>query len=344
MTERISDNRSEERLEEENLFQFSVSGEDDGMRLDALLAKLIEDCSRSYLARLVENGNVRVNGLPVTVKKRTMKTGDDVELRLERPRELAAEPENIPLDIVYEDADLLVVNKPKGLVVHPAAGTPSGTLVNGLLYHCRENLSSINGVIRPGIVHRIDKDTSGLLVVAKTDAAHRGLSEQLAAHSMTRAYRAIAAGVLREDEGTVNRPIGRDPKNRLRNACTAPARPEEHLTDGYPLPAGSREAVTHWTVLERFRNATYLECRLETGRTHQIRVHMSSIGHPLAGDPLYGRKDGTGAKTTMLHACRLGFVHPVTGTYLEFTQELPAEFEALLQRLRSRSEEGVRNA
>ncbi len=258
-----------------------------------------------------------------------------MELRLEKPKELAAEPEEIPLDIVYEDGDLIVVNKPRGLVVHPAAGTRSGTLVNGLLWHCRDNLSSINGVIRPGIVHRIDKDTSGLLVVAKTDAAHRGLSDQLSAHTMKRAYRAICAGVLKEDRGTVNRPIGRDPKNRLRNAVTAPPRPEEHLTEGYPLPPGSREAVTHWTVLERLKNATYLECRLETGRTHQIRVHLASIGHPLAGDPLYGRKDGTGAKHLMLHAAELGFVHPVSGAYLEFEAPLPADFEALLRRLRT---------
>jgi 23S rRNA pseudouridine1911/1915/1917 synthase len=325
----------ENRTEEEELFRFSVSEAEDGTRLDRLLAALVEDCSRSYLARLVEEGNVRVNGAVCTVKKRAVRTGDDVSLRLDPPRELSAEPEDIPLDIVYEDGDLLVVNKPKGLVVHPAAGTPSGTLVNALLWHCRGNLSSINGVIRPGIVHRIDKDTSGLLVIAKTDAAHKSLSDQLAAHTVTRAYRAICAGVLKEDAGTINRPIGRDPKNRLRNACTAPARPETHLTEGYPLPAGSREAVTHWTVLERLRNATYLECRLETGRTHQIRVHLASIGHPLAGDPLYGRKDGTGAKTQMLHAGLLGFVHPSSGAYMEFTSPLPADFEALLSRLRN---------
>ena len=335
MNERTADNRTGREPDDVERFRFSVSEEEDGRRLDALLAALVEDCSRSYLARLIADGNVSVNGAVSTVKKRPMRTGDVVELCLERPRELAAEPEDIPLDIVYEDDDLIVVNKPRGLVVHPAAGTPSGTLVNGLLWHCRGNLSSINGVIRPGIVHRIDKDTSGLLVVAKTDAAHRGLSEQLADHTMTRAYRAICAGVMKEDRGTVNRPIGRDPKNRLRNAVTAPARPEEHVTDGYPLPSGSREAVTHWSVLERLKNATYLECRLETGRTHQIRVHLSSIGHPLAGDPLYGRKDGTGAKNLMLHAAVLGFVHPTRDVYMEFATSLPADFEALLSRLRT---------
>ncbi len=335
MNERVPDNRNGARPDEAEIFRFSVTAEDDGVRLDALLARLIEECSRSYLTKLIAGGNVSVNGEVCTVKKRPVKAGDDVKLRLERPKELAAEPEDIPLDIIFEDDDLIVVNKPKGLVVHPAAGTPSGTLVNALLWHCRGNLSSINGVIRPGIVHRIDKDTSGLLVVAKTDAAHRNLSEQLADHTMTRVYRAISAGVLKEDSGTINRPVGRDPKNRLRNACTAPARPEEHLTEGYPLPAGSREAVTHWTVIERLKNATFLECRLETGRTHQIRVHLASIGHPLAGDPLYGRKDGTGAKTTMLHAAVLGFVHPSRGVYMRFETSLPADFEALLARLRT---------
>ncbi|MBR5741977.1 MAG: RluA family pseudouridine synthase, partial [Firmicutes bacterium] len=205
MNEAYADNRNAGTAEEEGLFRFTVSADEEGKRLDALLAALVEDCSRSYLTRLIAEGNVSVNGTPATVKKRPVKAGDTIELRFEPPKELAAEPEDIPLDIVYEDDDLIVVNKPKGLVVHPAAGTPSGTLVNALLYRCGDRLSSINGVVRPGIVHRIDKDTSGLIVIAKTDAAHRGLASQLAAHTMTRAYRAICAGVMKQDAGTVNR-------------------------------------------------------------------------------------------------------------------------------------------
>ena len=315
----ITNNSDEESLVEETICQFSISREDAGKRLDAVLAALLEDYSRSYVVKCIEAGRVTRNGALCTVKKTELAEGDEIVLTPEPPKALEAEPEPMELDVVYEDDDLLVVNKPRGLVVHPAAGNRTGTLVNGLLYHCRGRLSSINGVVRPGIVHRIDKDTSGLLVVAKTDRAHQGLSEQLQTHSMIRAYRALVVGCLKEDRGTVDRPLGRDPKNRLRFACTG---------DG-------KHAVTHWQVLEPFGSRfTFVECRLETGRTHQIRVHMASIGHPLAGDPLYGVRDGLGAKGQLLHAYQLGFVHPITGEHMLFEAPLPADFEQTLQKLR----------
>ncbi|MBE6036746.1 MAG: RluA family pseudouridine synthase [Clostridiales bacterium] len=305
---------------EEQVYRFVIGPEDSGRRMDAVLAGLMEDCSRSYLQKLIEGGSVQVNGAENRTKKYAVKEGDLVELAFDPPELLSALPEEIPLEIVYEDDDLLVVNKQKGLVVHPAPGTPSGTLVNGLLHHCEGRLSSINGVVRPGIVHRIDKDTSGLLVVAKTDLAHRGLAEQLAVHSMTRAYRALACGNLKAEEGTVDKPLGRDPNNRLRMAVAA--------RDG-------KRAVTHWKVLERFGTFTLMEARLETGRTHQIRVHMASLGHPLAGDPVYGpKKDTLKANGQMLHAWLLGFIHPRTGEYMEFQAPLPAEFEQVLEKLR----------
>lgn len=319
----------ENAMNENDVFQFSVSGEESGKRLDAVLTALLEDCSRSYVAKLIASGAVTRNGSACTVKRTTVQEGDAIAVRFAPPALPEAKPEPMDLDIVYEDDALLVVNKPAGMVVHPAAGNWSGTLVNGLLAHCEGHLSSINGVVRPGIVHRIDKDTSGLLVVAKTDAAHRGLSEQLEQHTMTRAYRAIAVGTLPEESGTVNRPLGRDPRNRLRMACVA----------------GGKPAVTHWRVLERFAapkgrasagSFTYVECRLETGRTHQIRVHLASVGHPLAGDPLYGVRDGLGLSAQMLHAYLLGFVHPITGAYLEFEAPLPAAFINTLEKLRSR--------
>lgn len=306
--------------EKENLYTFTITEQEEGIRMDTVLASLLEEVSRSYLQKLIEDGSVSVNGEAVVSKKHKLKKGDLVTILLEEPQELAAAPENIPLDIVYEDADLLVVNKPKGMVVHPAAGTPTGTLVNAVLYHCGDSLSSINGVIRPGIVHRIDKDTSGLLMVAKNDKAHRSLAEQLAEHSITRAYRALVYHNFAEDEGTVEAPIGRDPKNRLRMAVTE---------------KGGREAVTNYRILERFGAYTYIEARLLTGRTHQIRVHMAHILHPLVGDALYGpKKQALGATSQLLHAKTLGFLHPSTGEYMEFDSPLPVDFETVLKKLR----------
>ena len=239
---------------------------------------------------------------------------------LPEPEELNVEPENIPLDILYEDDDLLVVNKPKGMVVHPAAGHSSGTLVNAVLYHCRGNLSGINGVLRPGIVHRIDMDTTGALVICKSDFAHQSLAEQLSVHSITRKYRAIVHGNLKEDEGTVRGAIGRHPTDRKKMAINE--------RNGKP-------AVTHYRVLERFGNYTYIECQLETGRTHQIRVHMASIGHPLLGDAVYGPKKCPvkNLQGQTLHAMVLGFIHPRTGAYMEFEAPLPEYFEKLLRKL-----------
>ena len=241
------------------------------------------------------------------------------------PEVLDVKPQNIPLDIVYEDQDLLVVNKPKGMVVHPAAGNPDGTLVNALLFHCGDSLSGINGVIRPGIVHRIDKDTSGLLIVAKNDRAHQSLAEQIAVHSFTRIYNAVVYGIVKEEEGTVSAPIGRHPTDRKRMAV---------------LSSGGREAVTHYRVLERFPGFTLVECRMETGRTHQIRVHMAHIGHPVAGDPVYGpKKCITELQGQCLHARVIGFIHPATGEYLEFDSGLPPYFERFLEKLRRSGKE-----
>lgn len=244
-----------------------------------------------------------------------------MEIIIPAPKELDIEAENIPLDIVYEDEDVLVVNKPKGMVVHPAVGNYTGTLVNAVMYHCGERLSSINGVIRPGIVHRIDKDTSGLLMIAKNDMAHESLSAQLAEHSINRRYRALVYANIKEDEGTIDAPIGRDPRNRLRQAVTD----TEH----------GKRAVTHYRVLERFGQYTLIEAKLETGRTHQIRVHMAYKKHPLVGDSVYGPKKGQiKAEGQMLHAKVLGFVHPRTGEYMEFDSELPEYFEDILKGLR----------
>ena len=247
--------------------------------------------------------------------------GDAVLVLLPEPEELNVEPENIPLDILYEDDDLLVVNKPKGMVVHPAAGHSSGTLVNAVLYHCRGNLSGINGVLRPGIVHRIDMDTTGALVICKSDFAHQSLAEQLSVHSITRKYRAIVHGNLKEDEGTVRGAIGRHPTDRKKMAINE--------RNGKP-------AVTHYRVLERFGNYTYIECQLETGRTHQIRVHMASIGHPLLGDAVYGPKKCPvkNLQGQTLHAMVLGFIHPRTGAYMEFEAPLPEYFSNLLLQFR----------
>ena len=301
-----------------SLLEFKIEEDMQGTRLDMVLSLLIEEASRSHLQKLIDLGEVQVNGLMNDSKKYKVKAGDLVQVNVPEPVRLDVEPEDIPIDIVYEDEDVLVVNKPKGMVVHPAAGNYSGTLVNAVLFHC-SNLSSINGVIRPGIVHRIDKDTSGLLMIAKNDIAHRDLAEQLASHTITRAYRAIVHHNFQEDTGTVDAPIARDPKNRLKMAV---------------VQNGGKAAVTHYRVLQRFGALTYLEARLKTGRTHQIRVHMAYINHPLLGDAVYGpKKKILGAASQMLHAKLLGFRHPRTGEYMEFDSELPKEFKDVLIKL-----------
>jgi len=303
-----------------------ITEETRGTRLDLVLSAGLEDYSRSFIQKLFEKGAVTVNGQVCTSKKYKCVEGDLVEIQIPDPEKLEAEAEDIPISVVYEDGDLLVVDKPAGMVVHPAPGNYSGTLVNALMYHCGDQLSSINGVIRPGIVHRIDKDTSGLLVVAKTDKAHTGLARQLEEHSINRIYRAIVYNNIKEDEGTVDAAIGRDPKNRLRNAV---------LREGMPGYESAKSAVTHYRMLERIGKYTCIEARLETGRTHQIRVHMAYIKHPLLGDELYGpNKNKEGAKRQMLHAGVLGFIHPVTGDYMEFESPLPEDFRKVLDRLR----------
>lgn len=294
----------------------------DMKRLDAALAEMIPDMSRSALAKLIENGNVEINGVTVTEKKAKVSAGDFAAVNVPEPELLDIRAEDIPIDIVYEDSDVLVVNKAKGMVVHPGAGNYSGTLVNAVMYHCGDSLSSINGVIRPGIVHRIDKDTSGLLVIAKNDSAHNALAEQFAEHSITRAYQAVVYSNFKEDEGYVEAPIGRDPSNRLRMAVT---------------DKNSKYAYTSYRVLERFGMFTLIEAVLKTGRTHQIRVHMSHIHHPLLGDGVYGPdKNPFGVSGQMLHAKTLGFIHPSTGEYMEFDSRLPDEFETVLDKLRKK--------
>lgn len=293
--------------------------------MDRWLAEVCGDLSRSQIQALMEDRKVSAGGRPVNKKEKAV-PGMVVEVVLPDPQPIEAVPQNIPLEIVYEDPSLLVVNKPKGMVVHPAPGNPDGTLVNALLYHCAGQLSGIGGAIRPGIVHRIDKDTSGLLVVAKTDAAHQALSDQMSVHAIHRVYHAVVYGNLREDEGFVEAPIGRDPRDRKKMAVT---------------PVNSKYAYTGWRVLERFGNFTYIACQLKTGRTHQIRVHMASIGHPLAGDPVYGPRNcirSLGGQC--LHAKELGFTHPATGEWMRFDSELPGWFQEYLIRLRKESRHG----
>ena len=303
-----------------NNYNFVIGQDAEGERLDSVLASLLEEVSRSYVQKLIEGGGVFVDGKPALKKNIKLAPGSRINLTIPAAKPCEAEPQDIPLDIVYEDDDLIVVNKPKGMVVHPAAGNADGTLVNALLFHCGK-LSSINGIERPGIVHRIDKDTSGLLVCAKSDAAHRGLSQQLAEHSVTRMYRAVVYYRLREEQGTVEGPIGRDPKNRLRMAVVE----------------GGKPAVTHYRLVESFNGFSMITARLETGRTHQIRVHMAYINHPLLGDTVYGpAKQPFGLKSQVLHAEILGFVHPVSGQYMEFSAEPPKEFKDVIEKLRSR--------
>ncbi|MDR0425112.1 MAG: RluA family pseudouridine synthase [Clostridiales Family XIII bacterium] len=305
------------------LFRAVAGVEDIGARLDVFLAGRMADVSRSYAQGLITQGAVTVNGAAAQAKRYNIKAGDVVEAALPMPELLKVEAEDIPLRIVYEDDELLVIDKDKGMVVHPAPGNESGTLVNAVMFHCGGRLSAINGVARPGIVHRIDKDTSGLLLVAKTDMAHRALAGALAAHEIVRKYEAVAYSNFMEDEGKVDLPLGRDPRNRLRQAVVS---------------QNGRRAVTHYWVKERFGDFTHIELSLETGRTHQIRVHMAYIKHPLLGDPLYGPKNKPfGVETQMLHAGTLGFRHPKTGGYMEFSSPLPEGFAGILEKLRAKS-------
>ena len=292
--------------------------EDAGLRIDKWLSEQTDiDLTRSAIAKLIESDRVSVNGKAVS-KSYKIQADDVVDVEIPDPVESSVLPEDIPLDIVYEDSSLLVVNKPQGMVVHPAAGNYTGTLVNALLFRYKDELSGINGVIRPGIVHRIDKNTSGLLIVAKTDKAHIGLAEQIKAHSFTREYEAICVGRLKAKSGTVDAPIGRDKRDRKKMCVTQ---------------SNSKNAVTHYEVLEEYSNHSYVRFRLETGRTHQIRVHCAYIGHPILGDDVYG-KPYQGCKGQCLHARKIGFVHPMTGEYLEFTSEPPEYFAKLLEKLR----------
>lgn len=291
-------------------------------RIDVYLSNELEDLTRSAVQKLIDSGNIKVNGKNIN-KSYKLCIGDIIDVLLPEPVEYNVTAEKIPLEIVYEDSDLLVINKPQGMVVHPAAGNRTGTLVNALLSHCEGNLSGINGVMRPGIVHRIDKDTSGLLIVAKTNAAHLGLAQQIKDHSFKRVYHTIVSGNIKEDNGTINAPIGRHSVNRKKMAVTS---------------KNSKNAITHFKVLERFGKYTYLECKLETGRTHQIRVHLSSINHPVIGDSLYSNlKNEFKLNGQCLHAKVLGFTHPITNEYIEFESELPDYFLKVLTTLRNMS-------
>lgn len=303
----------------EELLTYEVGESDAGLRIDRYLPLKMKDCSRSFVQKLLKDGKVSISGKTVKASYKVQKE-DRIEVMVPEPEALEILPEDIPLDILYEDEDLLIVNKPKGMVVHPAAGHYSHTLVNAVMFHCKDQLSGINGVLRPGIVHRIDMDTTGALVICKNDISHQKLAEQLAVHSITRKYRALVHGNLKEEEGTVTGAIGRHPVDRKKMAVNE--------KNGKP-------AVTHYRVLKRFGSYTYIECELETGRTHQIRVHMASIGHPLVGDTVYGPKKCPfrGLQGQTLHAMVLGFIHPRTGNYLEVTAPLPEYFENLLSEL-----------
>lgn len=307
------------------ILSVKATAEDTGSRLDAFIGYNTDELSRSYAVKLIEKGRVSINGKTVTSKKHAVAEGDTVTIDMPEPEVLEVSAENIPIEIVYEDDDVAVINKPRGMVVHPGPGNYSGTLVNAIMYHMGDSLSSINGVIRPGIVHRIDKDTSGLLMIAKNDKAHESLAAQLKEHSVTREYTALVYDNIREDELTIDLPIGRDERNRMRNAVNG---------------SGARNAVTHIKVLERFGKYTLVKARLETGRTHQIRVHMAYMHHPLVGDELYGprrqssKTEGIEVRGQLLHAGTLGFIHPSTNEYIEFHSELPDVFQNILTKLR----------
>ena len=298
--------------------EFLVGEEEEGDRLDVYLSEQLGDMSRSYIQKIIKDKKVEVNN-KIEKAKYLVKEEDKVKIEIPAPKLLEVIAQDIPIDIVYEDDDVLIVNNPQDMFVHPAPGNYDNTLVNAILYHCKDKLSSINGVIRPGIVHRIDKDTSGLLMIAKNNNAHNSLAEQLKDHSITREYEFICHGVVKDDKITVNKPIGRNPKDRLKMAV---------VKDG-------KHAVTHFEVVERFENFTHMRARLETGRTHQIRVHALSINHPLLGDPIYGPKN-TKFKLNgqTLHAKKLGFIHPTTNKYIEFDSELPEYFKEIIKKLK----------
>ena len=299
-----------------------VDTDANNMRIDRFISERMADTSRSYIQKLIKDELVTVDS-KVVKSNYKVKEGEWVEIVLPEPVSLDIEAENIPLDILYEDSDVLLVNKPKDMVVHPSAGHVTGTLVNALLYHCKDSLSSINGVMRPGIVHRIDKDTTGILIICKNDKAHNCIAEQLKVHSITRRYHALVWNNVTDDTGTVDAPIGRHPVDRKKMAINH---------------KNGKHAVTHYKVLERFGQYTYIQCELETGRTHQIRVHMASIGHPLVGDPVYGpAKQPFKTVGQMLHAKVFGFIHPSTNEYMEFETDLPEYFQLILEKLRNKA-------
>ena len=303
-------------MQESDMITFAAEAADVGKRIDVFAAENYEELSRSGLKKIIDPGGVTVNNKTVKANYK-LRTGDIVTMNIPESVPLEIIPQNIPLDILYEDDDVIVINKPQGMVVHPAPGHYTDTLVNALLYHCGDSLSGINGIMRPGIVHRIDMDTSGVIMAAKNNNAHRSLALQLAEHSITRKYNAIVYNNIKEDEGTIDKPLGRNPSDRKKMAV---------------IPGG-RRAVTHYRVLDRLGKFTYIEAQLETGRTHQIRVHMTYAGHPLLGDSVYGpKKQPFNLKGQVLHARVLGFVHPVTGEYMEFESPLPEYFQKLLER------------
>lgn len=299
-------------------FKFKVEELEENMRIDVFISTKFKDKSRSYIKGIIDELGVTVNGRDKKSNYK-LKIDDEISFAIPENRELDVEAEKIDIDILYEDSDVIVVDKQQGMVVHPAPGNYTGTLVNALLYHCKD-LSGINGVNRPGIVHRIDKDTSGVLVVAKNDKSHKFLAEQLKEHSMNRIYLALVEGIIKVDEGTIDAPLGRHPVERIKIS----------------IVKNGREAVTHYKVIERFKNNTLVECKLETGRTHQIRVHMAHIGHPLVGDPLYGyKKQRFNLKGQMLHAKKLGFIHPTSKVYMEFESNIPDYFNRIMDILRN---------
>lgn len=306
-------------MQESDMITFAAEADDVGKRIDVFAAENYEELSRSGLKKIIDAGGVTVNNKTVKANYK-LRTGDIVTMNIPESVPLEIIPQNIPLDILYEDDDVIVINKPQGMVVHPAPGHYTDTLVNALLYHCGDSLSGINGIMRPGIVHRIDMDTSGVIMAAKNNIAHRSLALQLAEHSITRKYNAIVYNNIKEDEGTIDKPLGRNPSDRKKMAVVP----------------GGRRAVTHYRVLDRLGKFTYIEAQLETGRTHQIRVHMTYAGHPLLGDSVYGpKKQPFNLKGQVLHARVLGFVHPVTGEYMEFESPLPEYFQKLLERCRN---------